>query len=215
MSLKQDKNNLKQYFRSGSRPTQKQFYELIDNCYNEVFAFFVSGYHLMVDKGEENPIKYFKREAGKTRIIPQFEHINRVHQRFFHFAIPVSQLGPGFMLEKIILEMDLPQNTKYSVKDHKKKVEITQRVQLDYIKVFNGTQEIYEYTPDEDENEPVQEILIEQTASLWRGIAIDIAIGYDIKSNIAVSDQFDLTAGNEDVLEHLFGGAGCIFKPNE
>jgi hypothetical protein len=215
MSLKQDKNNLKQYFRSGSRPTQKQFYELIDNCYNEEFTSFVSGYHLMVDKGEGDTIKYFKREAGKTRIVPQFKHINTVHQRFYHFAIPVSHLGPGFMLEKIILEMDLPQNTKYSVKDHKKKVEITQRVQLDYIKVFNGTQEIYEYTPDEDENEPVQEILIEKTASLWRGIAIDIAIGYDIKSNIAVSDQFDLTAGNEDVLEHLFGGAGCIFKPNE
>ncbi len=215
MPLKLDKNRLKQYFRSGSRPTQEQFYELIDNCYNEEFTSFVSGYHLMVDKGEGNSIKYFKREAGKTKIVPLFKRINTVHQRFYHFAIPVSHLGSGFILEKIILEMELPQSKNYTIKDHKKDVEITQRVQLDYIKVFNGTEEIHEYTPDENEIEQVQEFLIEKPASLWKGIAIDIAIGYDIQSNIAVSDQFDLTAGNEEVLEHLFGSVGCIFKPNE
>lgn len=215
MPLKLDKNSLKQYFRSGSRPTQKQFYELIDNCYNEEFTSFVSGYHLMVDTGEGNFTKYSKREAGKTIIVPLFKRINTVQQRFYHFAIPVSHLGQGFILEKIILEMDLPQNTDYTIKDREQEVKITQEVKLDYIKVFNGTNEIYEYTPYENKIEPVQEILIEKTASLWKGIAIDIAIGYNIQSNIAVSDQFDLTAGNEDVLEHLFGSVGCIFKPNE
>lgn len=215
MSLKTEKNILKQYFRSGSRPTQKQFYELIDNCYNETFTSFVSGYHLLVDTEKNKTIHSLKREAGKTILVPSFNRINILHKRVYHFAIPVCNLGSGFLLDSIVLEMSLPQNAKYSIKDRSREVHITQEVKVDYIKVFNGTKEIYSTPPDTKVTDPVQEFQINKSANPWRGIAIDIAIIYDIKSDIAVSDQFDITAEKEQMLEHTFGSAGCIFKPNE
>jgi hypothetical protein len=208
-----DKNILKQYFRSGSRPTQKQFYELIDNCYNEAFTSFVSGYHLLIDESTDKTIKALKREAGKTVIVPFFSRINTKHHRFYHYAIPVANLGSGFQLDKIILDMSLPPSTEYSVKDRSREVQITQKVKVDSIRIYNGPEQIYEASPDSKDQESVQELQIKSASEQWKGISIDISIAYEIKSDIAVSDQFDITAGNEHRLEHLFGSAGCIFKP--
>ncbi len=215
MLLKTDKNILKQYFRSGSRPTQKQFYELIDNCYNEAFTTFVSGYHLLVDIERNTTIQSLRRETGKTILIPFFNRINTIHQRVYHYSIPVANLGSGLLLDKIVLEMQLPQNTQYRVRDGSREVRITQKVKVEYIKVFNGTDEIYASSPDIKRMDAEQEFQINTSAGIWKGIAIDIAVVYDIKSDIAVSDKFDITAENEQMLEHIFGSAACIFKPNE
>ena len=215
MPIKTDKNVLKQYFRSGSRPTQKQFHELVDNCYNEAFTAFVSGYHLLTDTEKNKTVKILKREAGKTVLVPFFDRINILHHRVYHYAIPVCNLGPGFVLDKIVLDMNLPQNAEYSVKDRSKEVRITQAVKLDYILVFNGTEKIYSTSSETKGTGPVHEIPINKAASQWMGIGIDIAIRYDIKSDIAVSDQLDITAEKEQMLEHTFGSAGCIFIQNE
>ncbi len=214
MSLKTDKNVLKQYFRSGSRPTQQQFYELIDSCYNEAFTTYVSGYHLLVDIEKDTSIQSLKREAGKTILVPYFNRINTVHQRVYHYAIPVSNLGSGFLLEKIVVEMQLPQSTRYSVKDRNREVQITQKVKVEYIKVFNGAEEIYSTSPDTKGMDTEQEFQINTVADQWKGITMDIAIAYDIQSDIAVSDQFDINAEKEQRLAHTFGGVACFFKPN-
>lgn len=215
MPVKTDKNILKQYFRSGSRPTQKQFYELIDNCYNENYTTFVPGYQLLIDRELENTIKSIRREAGNTILLPFFTRINTVHHRSYHYAVPLSNLSSGFLLEKIIMEMHLPKSAEYIVKDKSRDVHITQEVNVDYIKVYNGTEEIFNGLPDADNRDSSQEFLIKASTKLWKGISIDIAVVYDIKSDIAVSDQFDATAGKEQMLEHFFGGVGCIFKPVE
>lgn len=215
MPIKIDKNVLKQYFRSGSRPTQKQFHELIDNCYNEVFTSFVSGYQVLVDTEKNKTIKILNREAGKTVLVPFFDRINVIHRRIYHYAIPVCNLGPGYVLDKIVLEMNLPQSTDYTVKDRNKEVHITQAVALDAISIFNGTEEVYSGSSGTKGVGPVYEIQINKAADQWTGIGIDIVIKYDIKSDIAVSDQLDITAEKEQMLEHRFGSAGCIFKQNE
>lgn len=215
MPHKTDKNILKQYFRSGSRPTQKQFHELIDNCYNEAFTSFVSGYHLLVDIEKDKTYTLFKREAGRTVLVPFFERINTPHQRVYHYAIPVSNLGRGFVLDKIVLEMTLPQKASYTVKDGTKKVRISQMVKVEFINIYNGSEEIYSTSPGAKAIDPVYKIQIGETAEYWKGIGIDIGIRYDIKSDIAVSDQLDITAAKGQMLEHAFGSAGCLFIPNE
>ncbi|CAN5331472.1 hypothetical protein BH23BAC1_BH23BAC1_17780 [soil metagenome] len=210
-----DKNILKQYFRSGSRPTQKQFYELIDNCYNEAFTSFVPGYHLLIDEESDKTISSLKREAGKTILVPFFNRINTKHHRFYHYSIPIFNLGSRFQLDKIIMEVSLPKSEAYSVKDRSREVQITQNVKVGYIRVFNGSEQIYESSPDSKDLKSIQELQIKASAEQWNGISIDIEIAYDIKSDIAVSDQFDITGEKPQMLEHVFGSAGCIFKPNE
>lgn len=214
MPPKIDKNIIKQYFRSGSRPTQNQFYELIDNCYNEDYASFVSGYQLIMGEGKKQLIKEIKREAGRTTIIPYFGRINTIHSRTYHYAIPVANIGSAFLLDKITIEMSLPQSTHYTAKDSNREVRINQQVNVDYIKVFNGTEEIFQSLPDIKNINSVLELTIKASADRWKGIAIDIALVYDITSDIAVSDQFDISSEKGDMLQHSFGTAGCMFKSN-
>lgn len=207
-----DKNILKQYFRSGNRPTQKQFHELIDSCYNnDVFTSFVPGYQLLVNDERNDPYSTLKREAGNTVLIPFFDRINSPQQRIFHYSIPVSNLGKGLVLDRVVLEIDLPGNREYSVQDKRKEVIITQEVNIEFINIYNGSDEIYSTSPKKQEADPIYEIDVEKAAGQWRGIAVDIVIEYDIKSDIAISDQLDISAEKGKMLEHSFGSAGCIF----
>lgn len=210
MAPKTDKNILKQYFRSGSRPTQNQFYELIDSCYNDqdTFSSFASGYDVVLDTGKNQGI--VSREAGRTFITPVFDRINTTHLRTYHYALPVCHMGDGFELASLILEVGLPENRDYTVKDKTNEVKITQVIKLKGIKIYNGGEELFTWTPT-DKNPidfPLQ-LTVNKPAKQWRGISIDLEVEYAIKSDIAVSDQLNIPA---EALRHVFGFAGCIFK---
>lgn len=207
-----DKNILKQYFRSGSRPTQKQFHELIDSCYNnDAFTTYVSGYQLLVNKEQNTTYQVLKREAGKTILVPCFDRINIIQQRVYNYGIPVSNLGKGFLLDRVVFEADLPDSTEYSVQDKRKKVRIFQEVNIELINIYNGSEEIHSFTPGKQNGDPVYEIEVGKPAKQWKGIGIDIVLEYDIKSDIAISDQLNISAEKREMLEHSFGSAGCIF----
>jgi len=215
MPPKTDKNLLKQYFRSGSRPTQNQFEELIESCYNEIYNSFVSGYQLQVDADSEKTVSTLKREKGRTILIPHFERINTQHERIYHYAIPVSNLSGGYLLDTIILEMSLPENESYSVKDRQKEVKITQKIHVELIRVYNGTDEIFTVSPDRGRLKGQHELKVGKTVRKWKGIGIDIVVNYNIESNIAVSDKLDISKQKGEMLEHSFGTAGCTFTPRE
>lgn len=216
MNSKKDKNVIKHYFRSGSRPTQQQFHELIDNCYNEALSSFVSGYDLLIDSGKNNAVKSVRRVAGTTVLIPFFDRINTKDPqvRVYHYAIPVCNIGSGLILKEIKLNIELPQNAQYSIRDQSKDVQITSEIQFDHINLFNGVEKIFSLTEIKEAG-PKFEFQINEPADLWIGIGIDIGIKYTITSHIAVSDQLDITSGKEQMLEHRFGSAGCVFIQNE
>lgn len=215
MPHKTDKNILKQYFRSGSRPTQNQFHELIDNCYNETFNSFVSGYQLLAvtDKNTKNSV--YKREAGRTIVIPYFERINTTQKRVFHYAIPVCNLADSYVLDTVNIEMKVPENATYVVKDKNKEVQITQKVGINNIRIYNGSEEIFTAAPGKDEIGRVLELQVGKSSGKWKGIGIDIEIQYDITSDIAVSAQLNITGQKGEKLMHIFGSAGCVFVQND
>lgn len=217
MSSRTDKNTLKQYFRSGSRPTQKQFHELIDSCYNSnnVFSSCVSGYEVLVDTDNNKTITRITREAGRTNLIPFFERINVVHRRAYHYAIPIGSVGSDYMLDKIIIEIYLPESSRYKVRDRSKEVNITQSVVMEEIKIYNGSEELYALTSGIRIEEGITEIMVSKSSTQWLGIGIDMVVAYDIKSDIAVSDQLDIAAESQNMLLHKFGTAGCLFISSE
>lgn len=212
MSPYVDKDLLKQYFRSGSRPTQQQFHQLIDNCYNETRSSFVSGYQVQADLAPGQAPKIVKRAGGNTIIVPFFDRINTpaAQIRGYHYHIPVCNVGSGYLLDKIVLEVAVPKSTNYEIEDKGNVVNITQKVTVDSIKVYNGTTELFSDNKSTMAN-GIQEIKINQPVNQWHGIGIDISISYDIKSDIAISDQLDIGEKNEEVLAHVFGSAGCYF----
>jgi hypothetical protein len=59
------------------------------------------------------------------------------------------------------------------------------------------------------------EIQLQKKATEWLGIGIDITLSYDIKSDIAVSDQLDIGAESQNMLLHTFGSVSCNFKAEE
>jgi hypothetical protein len=209
MSKRTDKNILKQYFRSGNRPTQKQFHELIDNCYNDAFDAGVSGYQVLVD-WENNTISSMKREAGKTYVVPYFDRINIVHRRVYHYAIPCN-VGAGHTLDHITLDMTFPQNNNYLIRDGRKDVNIKQVVSVEFIKVYNGSEEIHSVQSGIKIDKASHELQIKKGATRWLGIGIDIGLLYDLKSDIAVSDQLNIALEAASNLQHVFGSAGCSF----
>jgi hypothetical protein len=211
MPPRTDKNTLKQYFRSGSRPTQKQFHELIDNCYNGDLGSAVSGYQVLVDSESTKTVSSIRRESGKTFLVPFFERINIVNHRVYHYAIPVCNVGSGYTLERITMEISLPQTSNYTVKDRSKELNIRQTVTVQEIKVHNGGEEIYVRSSGIKFEKSIFEVQIEQQASQWFGIGIDIAVAYDIKSDIAVSDQFNIAEQSKEMLLHTFGSVACFF----
>ncbi|HTF20025.1 MAG TPA: hypothetical protein VK658_18255 [Chryseolinea sp.] len=214
MSKKTDKDTLKGYFRSGSRPTQKQFQELIDSCYNGALTSAVSGYQLLTDSDSSNTMSLIKRESGKTHLVPQFVRINVIHRRMYHYALPCI-IGPECMLDTIALDISLPTNASYKVKDGKKEVNITQSISLDGIRVLNGSEEIIAATTGIIIDKSPYELSVKKKATEWLGIGIDIAVSYDIKSDIAVSDQLNISIQGQNMLLHTFGGVVCNFTADE
>lgn len=214
MSNRTDKNILKQYFRSGSRPTQKQFHELIDNCYNDTFNSTVSGYQVLTDLESAKTITSLRREAGKTLLIPFFQRINVVNRRVYHYAIPCN-LGAGHTLEKITINMTVPKEASYVVRDGRKEVSIRQSITIEAIKIYNGEEEIHSLPSGVKIENSLLDIAVEKTSTQWLGIGIDIAIVYDIKSDIAVSDQLDIGAESQNMLLHTFGSVSCNFTADK
>ena len=209
-----DKNTLKEYFRSGARPTQQHFYALIDSCYNEDHTIFLSGYDIKPDTGDNAPIKSITREAGKTRLIPWFQRINIQHSRNYHYAVPCVNLGQHLRLSKINLDFQLPSSGTYTARDKTRNVEISQEVLLESITVYNGTKELM--TLDKSLfPKNAGEFIVDKAVKQWQGISIDISVSYKLNSKIAVSDEFDVTEENAEELVHIFGGIGCEFKPGD
>jgi hypothetical protein len=214
MPSRTDKNILKQYFRSGSRPTQKQFHELIDNCYNDVLSSAVSGYHVSTDWESTKTLTSLRRESGKTYLVPFFERINIIHRRVYHYAIP-CHVGSGYTLDKITMDILLPKDASYKVKDAKKDVNIRQSVNVETIKIYNGSEEIHSLSSGVKIDGGKFEMSIGKESAQWLGIGIDIAVAYDIKSDIAVSDQLDIGNASQNMLLHTFGSVFCSFTGDE
>jgi hypothetical protein len=177
MPPRTDKTTLKQYFRSGSRPTQKQFHELVDNCYNGDIGSSVSGYQVLMDVENARTISSLRRESGKTYLIPFFDRINVVNGN--------------------------------------KELTIRQSVNVSEIKIHNGAEEIYAISSGIKFEKSVFEAQLQREAAQWFGIGIDIAVAYDIKSDIAVSDKFNVAEQSEEMLLHTFGTVECFFIPGQ
>lgn len=205
-----DKNTIKEYFRSGSRPTQQHFYALIDACFNENYAIFLSGYEVKTDTGTSR-FKSVTREAGETRLIPWFKRINIEQSRSYHYSIPSVNLGSHLSLNKVFLNFQLPSSGNYTAKDKTRKVEISQEIRLDYIKIYNGTEELF-IMNDNPHASNEEGVIVDKAVKKWEGISVDIRVKYKLSSNIAVSDQFDITEEHSEELVHIFGGVGCEFK---
>jgi hypothetical protein len=215
MPPRTDKTTLKQYFRSGSRPTQKQFHELVDNCYNGDIGSSVSGYQVLMDVENARTISSLRRESGKTYLIPFFDRINVVNNRVYHYAIPVCNVGSGYTLQRITIEMTLPASANYKVRDGNKELTIRQSVNVSEIKIHNGAEEIYAISSGIKFEKSVFEAQLQREAAQWFGIGIDIAVAYDIKSDIAVSDKFNVAEQSEEMLLHTFGTVECFFIPGQ
>lgn len=207
-----EKNNLKKNFRNGSRPTQEHFYSLIDACYNGNYAVYVSGYEVKTQIGERCPVKSIVYEAGKTQLVPWFKRINLPDTRTYHYALPICNLGSNFKIQKISLELELPKSSNYEAKDKTKVVKISQSVTLNSIVFYNGSEPFLTLDGSKITAESLKEFDVDATLEQWNGINVDITVDYNIKSNIAVSDQFDITDDHADKLIHLFGGLGCEFN---
>ena len=210
-----DKNSIKQFFRNGSRPTQDHFYSLIDACYNENYSVYVSGYELKIEEGEHSQVKSVRLNAGEVHVVPWFERINIPESRTYHYTLPTSNLGPGFRLVKISMNLNIPGNKVYEAKDEGSNVQITQNIQVNSINIYNGSNPILELTAEKIPSGNNQEILLNITEDKWYGISVDIRVDYEIKSDIAVSDQFDLTRDHASELTHVFGGLGIEFNTAE
>lgn len=207
-----EKNTIKQYFRSGSRPTQEHFYSLIDACFNENYSIYISGYEMKTETGDHSLVKTISMEAGKTLLVPWFKRINIPDSRIYHYCIPCCNLGPNLRIQKINMELQLPKSTKYEVKDKTSTVKISQTVTLNSIVFYNGTEAFLTLAGADIPEGPHMEFTVDELIDQWKGISVDITVDYDIKSNIAVSDQFDITERNAEELLHVFGGMGCEFK---
>ena len=208
-----EKNSIKEHFRNGSRPTQEHFYSLIDACYNEENSVFTSGYELKVDIGDDVLLKSMLRRAGNTLLVPWFQRINIPHERIYNYNVPCCNLGPEMVLEKIAMEIRLPESKTYAAKDKNGSVMISQKIVFNNIECYNGTELIASFDRKSIPEGAFKEFEIRENIGQARGINIDIMIDYEIKSNIAISDQFDLTKEHAKELEHLFGGVYCTFKP--
>lgn len=210
-----EKNTIKQFFRSGSRPTQEHFHALVDACYNGEYSIFLSGYALQMGLGDEAALKSWKLEAGQSIVVPHFKSINVPQSRTFHFNLPSSNLGSQFLLSSIEMEFKLPPSSTYEVKHKDKTIEIKQQISLESIDLYNGTMPILNLEKDKIPQETKKQWSVKLEQPQWRGISIAIQVAYDIRSKIAVSDEFDLASLNPDALTHVFGGIGLQFKNKE
>ena len=208
-----EKELIKQYFTSGSRPTQQHFHKLVDGCYNETRSAFVSGYQVTSDMNNELTLKSIRRTGGQTFLVPAFRRINtsEPHSMTFHYSIPLCNIGTNQTLSGILFDLVLPRSMSYDVHDNDKIIRITQQINLVSIKIHNGSEELHSVS-EPGLTEGLNEIELNTSTDRWMGIGIDIDIIYDIKSDRAVSDDFDITRDNEHRLEHVFGSAGCIFE---
>lgn len=207
-----EKNTIKQYFRSGSRPTQEQFYDLIDTCYNENYSVHVSGYEVKPQIDVQSSIKSIVYKNGKSHLVPYFRNINVPETRTYHYAIACSNLGPEFNLVKISMYIKLPENLTYETKDKTNSVKITQKVTIKSIRFYNGFENFLSVEGSDIPDGPQMNFAPNMLQKEWQGISVDITIHYDIASQIAVSDKFDLSESNPNDLLHEFGGLGCEFK---
>jgi hypothetical protein len=129
----------------------------------------------------------------------------------YHYAIPVCNVGAGYTLERITMEIAFPKTANYKVKDTNKEINIRQSVNVSEIKVYNGAEEIYALSSGIKFEKSVLEVEIQREAAAWLGIGVDIAVAYDIKSDIAVSDKFNIAEQSEEMLLHTFGSVECFF----
>lgn len=206
-----EKNTIKEYFRNGSRPTQEHFYALIDSCFNEDQSIYLSGYEVKAGRGDHALLLSMDRGAGVSTLIPWFKRINIPHERIYNYSVSCSNLDSELILEKITLELQLPQNKTYEVKDGNALVKISQSIALETIAFYNGSEVLELFDTKNIPVDRFKEFLIRKNIGKWEGINIDITVAYDIKSNIAISDQFDLTKDHARELEHVFGGVACKF----
>ena len=209
-----EKNSIKQFFRSGNRPTQEHFYALIDACYNTNFTAYVSGYEMKTETGQNSPVKSISYEAGKLILVPWFRRINIPLRRTYHYALPSCNMGPEMRLQRISMELRLPGNSTYEVRDKKGLVKIDQQVEFNSINVYNGSKAFLTLSSKEIPSGENKEFSLDRTFESWKGISVDIVVDYDINSNIAVSDQFDITDSHAEELIHVFGGVGIEFRTN-
>jgi hypothetical protein len=212
MCAKVAKPVLKEYFRSGKRPNESQFHDLIDSTYNaaENYSCFVPGYHVLASAEE---IRLLRREGGQTFLVPVFKNLHGSSKRIFNYSLPANNLNADLVLSRMNWQIELPQMGKIEVIEPEtgtnRNVTLAIKVQLN---VYNGTQKIISQAIDVQTGVNVVQLSVEALArDQWRGLSVDIQFDFQIDVPIPLPASFYQSAGYNQLLTMGFGPFGFDF----
>jgi len=213
MSAKVAKTVLKEYFKSGKRPNEEQFHQLIDSSYNEDVAYtsFVSGYHVLVNSEEARIIR---RQGGDTMLVPIFKNLNGQITRIYNYSLPACNLGAGIQLSKVLWNIQLPPMGLLEVTESESTTRKTINLEIGVrMEIYNGYEKIISEKLDIKSGKQTMEIKFEpKPQENWLGLSVDIIFDYNIKVPIPFPSSFYQSEEYNKLLLIGFGGLGCTFS---
>jgi len=213
MSAKVAKTILKEYFKSGKRPNEEHFHQLIDSSYNEDVAFtsFVSGYQVLVNSEEA---RILRRQAGDTILFPVFKNLNGQISRIYNYALPACNLGAGLQLSSVFWNIQLPPLGPLEVTESESTTKKTINLEISIrMEIFNGYEKILSEKLEIKAGKQKIEVRFEpKPQDNWQGLSVDIIFDYNIKVPIPFPSSFYQSEEYNKLLLMGFGGLGCTFS---
>lgn len=214
MSAKVSKTVLKEYFRSGKRPNEEQFHQLIDSSYNEdvTYTSFVSGYHVLVNSEEARIIR---RQGGDTMLVPVFKNLNGQITRIYNYSLPACNLGADLQLSKIVWNLQLPPMGPLEVVESespptRKTINLEIGIRME---IFNGNEKIISENLEVKAGKQAIDVRFDpKPQENWVGLSVDIIFDYNIKVPIPFPSSFYQSEAYNKLLLTGFGGLGCTFS---
>ncbi len=225
------KDDLKNYFKTGAKPTEKHFGQLIDACYNkpkvsQEFQTWTHGNAVTMS----NPVKDFKsivRHGEGTEAVPVLPIIRQRRQefnRFYHFAMPIPILSDALAMKSIFLDMETSREQVYVQKltraKSAQKLDVETKVgsQLRSVKIHSGRQLVKTFNDlTYDGVIPGIELESQNLIEISRGVGITLEIVYffELLDRITVSvDELMTLQYDERYVTSKFYSVGCRFFTN-